>query len=930
MAVTFMVADQVSGALGGGRATVNAEDAPGATGTACGCNDCAVADGVAVERLVDNGNVSEVAKWVDSLLGRPEKRSSAFSSDQEARRHVAAKLKRLETLKRAMEKLEANLRREQVGLALELTPGLSDRYLDGQQCREGERRSFPLSYAQQQMLALQQMHPDSSTYNITRAVRVSAALPLDSEALWAAVRTLVAKHETLRTLFALDPLGGEPQQTVLPTSDCPVSADSYQSSVYPLTELVVRVIDWAGPIAEYNDDEAVGAFIAAHVASAPFDLARELPVRIVAIRAPTSCEDAETRVRVEAGERQWTLVAVLHHIATDGASSAMFWRDLSESYASLLTAGPDRRSVTTAIESSVAQGSAVRYRDYAVWQRERVQSGALDASIAYWCRQFDASDNDCFNPAPIPELPFDKKPAHTGDTAGDLSRGDIVKFRPSDATFARMTALCQSQGCSLYMGLLAVFYVLLSRLSGGATDVTIGTPVSARDREELQQVMGYFVNTLPLRIQSRSSSRGGVTGSSATTCDDEGTFAGLLQSVRAVVLGAFAHMEVPFHEILERVRASGRRRRQMQRRNNDISCRTMYDEGGIDESRMHSLYQVMFALEQHDISDADNLQGCGFGRELQLPHATAKFDLMLTMRVLNHRRNGETSAILEGEMEFPLDKFTRMSVERFTRYYCELLEQVAQLPDASFRTISMIPKDEQRLIVKKWGAPPPLAASSISGDTHIGAFASPFIDECLLQQVRLTPTNWALHYDNGASWSYATLWRESSRVLNALTGISSSRDTGDINCEGGGPQLRVGLFLARGLANAAAIVGAMRTRAVFVPLDASFPRERLRYMIRDAALHTIVTQRSHADKLSELLTDEPVGGERACESNGDDAGCAHVLVLTWEDLPPAGDDGGVLIDLNQQQDRPPNLEDDASAYILYTSGVRCHQQRSLL
>lgn len=893
-----MAADQsAGGGLGGGSAGVE-------TAQGDGLRRLPDADVDGLRRLLDDGGVREVAAWLDAMTSHPETRVGSLSAEQQARREVASKLKRLETLKRAADKLESRLLRQQHGLALQLAPGLSDRCLGMRHRREDGCRSFPLSYAQQQMLALQHMDPDSAAYNVTRAVRVTAELPLDGRALEAAAQSLLAKHETLRTLFELDAISGEPQQVVMSVSSISVRPGNDQARSHPVMHAVVRVLDWTGTAAEYANDSAVGEFVASQFASVSFDLARELPVRIIAIREPGG---------IKATALRWTLVVVLHHIVTDGASSEIFWRDLFESYTCLLST--DLASTTGSLAS---REPVVHYRDYAVWQRERVQSGALNASIAYWCRQFDSAergddgDTRGLKPLPVLELPFDKKPANAGEAAANALKGAVVKFRASDAALERMTALCQSRGCSLFMGLLAVFFELLSRLSGGATDVTIGTPVSTRDREELQQVMGYFVNTLPLRIRSGSSNSDGVRNAPGTSSDERRTFTELLQSVRSVVLNAFAHMEVPFHEILEHIRASTRRQRQMQLQSYGIS--SAYE---MDESRLHPLYQVMFALEHGAVSASNGCRGRDFGPEVLLPHATAKFDLMLTMRVVTRQLGGDTTSALEGEMEFPLDRFTRESVERFTRYYCELLEQVTRLPDKSLDQISMLSRGDQRVVVETWGSPRPLPASAIAVDQLVGAFASPFIDECLRRQVQLTPSNWALHFDDGGSWTYAMLWRESSRVLLALTGLSASRGAGNTMRDTGGGQLRVGLFLPRGLTNAAAIVGAMRARAVFIPLDSTFPRERLRYMIRDAALHAIVTQRSHETKLSELLAGEAGDGCSWMEKDGGE--CVDVRVLTWEDLPDAGDGNDGLLDVWQQQSRQ---EENAAAYILYTSGVR--------
>ncbi|KAE9286071.1 hypothetical protein PR003_g26415 [Phytophthora rubi] len=162
-------------------------------------------------------------------------------------------------------------------------------------------------------------------------------------------------------------------------------------------------------------------------------------------------------------------------------------------------------------------------------------------------------------------------------------------------------------------------------------------------------------------------------------------------------------------------------------------------------------------------------------------------------------------------------------------------------------SIRMLSESERRQLVSKWGMPKPAASSSSSSDKP----SSNFLDECLLAQVQKTQHNPALHFE-GAQWTYRELWSHSGRVASALCMI---------DVPGCAAELHIGLLLDRGLENVAAMVGVLRLKGVFVPLDPEFPRERLRYMARDSGVHVIITQRKHYEIARYLSSPITTGSE---------------------------------------------------------------------
>ncbi|KAF1795104.1 Alpha/Beta hydrolase fold [Phytophthora cactorum] len=547
------------------------------------------------------------------------------------------------------------------------------------------------------------------------------------------------------------------------------------------------------------------------------------PIRVYAF---TSSEKKSTS--------PWILAVVLHHIVADAASSQLFWSDFHELYARFLHKDDHVtiQEFVQNLETKTCSAVHLTYRDFAVWQRSRIRSGVTAPLLQYWTQQLTEG-----GVPPLLELPFDhllddREPNIPEMTA---TKGDIVVFRSSSALQKAFSDLCHSQSASIFMGLLAVFYLMIERLSG-QQDFVIGAPSSGREAAELQNVMGYFVNTLPLRLGGK------VTG------DED--FKSFLKNVREVVLGAYNNMEIPFHKVLEHLRASS------------------HSNGDVERRWQHPLFQVMFSWEQSDEGSSTKYT------ELVLPHQSAKFDLMLSMRY--RHLNGGTERVFEGSLEYPTARFARTTVERFTRYYLELLEQVTSSPTALVRSpsISMLSESEREQLVSVWGMPK---------SPTLPRPPSYFLDECL------------------------ELWNYSGRVAEALCML---------DIPGCSAELHIGLLLDRGLENVAAMIGILRLQAVFVPLDPEFPRERLRYMARDSGLQVIITQRKHAAIATYL----------SYARDSDDESSPRVLC--YEDVDPlASQSNGYLYArdhaftrLQKRQKRDSRDSDTATAYILYTSG----------
>jgi amino acid adenylation domain-containing protein len=388
---------------------------------------------------------------------------------------------------------------------------------------------IPLSFAQRRMWLLHQLEQGAATYNISAAFRLTGAL--DQHALGAAVQDLVDRHEILRTTYATDD-AGEPCSRILPTAQ----------AAPELRVAEVAPEDLTGAI-----EEAV-----AH----QFDLSAELPLRASLLRC---------------SPQEHVLVMVVHHIASDGSSSAPMMRDLIHAY----TARKDGRAPQW-------EPLPVQYKEYAQWQREVLGDVTDPDSVAatqveYWRKELDGV------PQPL-TLPFDRpRPAEAN------SHGDTISLTVAADVAARLQKLADERGASMSMVLQAALAVLLRQLGGG-DDLTIGSPIAGRTDEALADLIGFFVNTQVLRAD--------LSGNP--------TFTELLAQVRDKALTAYEYQDVPFDLLVEAINPER-------------------------SAAYQPLFQVMFAWQSYQKPDLD-IPGLKVTFEQAIP-STAMVDLFFSLTV---------------------------------------------------------------------------------------------------------------------------------------------------------------------------------------------------------------------------------------------------------------------------------------------------------
>ncbi|MEE5040609.1 amino acid adenylation domain-containing protein [Pseudomonas alliivorans] len=449
-----------------------------------------------------------------------------------------------------------------------------------------------LSSAQQRLWFLAQMDGGNAAYHMPLNLRLRGALHV--AALERSFTQLVARHEALRTTFVA--VEGEGRQRIAaPDSGMPLPVIDLRSHADAEARLV-----------ELMDEEG----------AKPFDLTRGPLMRASLIRL---------------ADDDHALLLTQHHIISDGWSVGVLTRDLALLYEAVLQ---DRDADLPPLP--------VQYVDYAAWQRQWLSSDVMDAQRRYW--------RETLTGAPVLlELPTDHKRPAVQDY-----RGGFVPLIVDRALTARLKALGMQQGTTLFMTLLAAWSLVLMRLSG-QHDVVIGVPSANRNQQELDGLIGFFVNTLALRM-TRSENAAAAQ-----------SVASWLQQARRVALDAQEHQDLPFDHVVELLNPP--------------------------RSLAHSpLFQVLFAWEQDQDSD---LILPGLDISPILAHQqVAKFDLQLAL--------SEQDGQIVGGLEYASGLFEPETVVRFGEYLSRVLTQMASDSERSLSSLDLLSPQERDRIVNDW------------------------------------------------------------------------------------------------------------------------------------------------------------------------------------------------------------------------------------
>jgi amino acid adenylation domain-containing protein len=458
---------------------------------------------------------------------------------------------------------------------------------------------LPLSYAQQRLWVLDRMVPGNPFYNLPTAVHLPGEL--DTTVLERALNEIVRRHETLRTVFTLDSTTDEPVQVI---------RDQFH--------IKVKTVDLSGLSA--NDRQAGTAqFTSAEIAK-PFDLEQGPLLRVVLLKLAKSHHVA---------------LMTMHHIISDAGSLEIMMRELTTLYA-----------VYAADKPSPLLELRIQYGDFAMWQKNWMQGEVLEKQLAYWRGILSGE-------LPILEMPTDHQ-----RPAVPTYRGSMQYFDFPDSLVVQLVALNRTEHCSMFMTLLAAINVLLNRYTG-QEDIMVGSPIANRTRPELEQIIGFFANTLIFR----------------TDLSGEQTFRELLNRVRTIASGAYDNQDMPFEKLVEEFQP--------------------------DRYMSHTpFFQVMFNYKGKTVKEQQTAAGgpakneSGGMGEFAVHNETSKFDLWFT---LHH--GGDQ---LWGGIEYNTDIFENSTVSRLMDHFENILLAVTDNPDKSIAELSILTTEEKEQLLVHW------------------------------------------------------------------------------------------------------------------------------------------------------------------------------------------------------------------------------------
>ncbi|MEH2000298.1 MAG: amino acid adenylation domain-containing protein, partial [Nostoc sp.] len=439
------------------------------------------------------------------------------------------------------------------------------------------KQPLPLSFAQARLWFLDQLEGENCLYNVPFFWQISGFLNIT--ALEQAIIAIVQRHEVLRTTFSF-------------VDESPIQV------IHATPKLTMQVLDWRQLTEE--DQLKKAQQLATEELQQPFDLSNPPLLRVKL---------------VQLSNQSHLLLLVIHHIACDGWSMQILHRELFTLYTAFCAGEP-----------CPLPELSLQYADFAHWQRQYLQGEVLQSQLNYWRKQLAEAP-------PLLELPTDKPRPSVQSFRG---RSKFLELN-QDLTL-KLKRLSQESGTTLFMTMLAVFTLLLSRYSGQES-IVVGSAIANRNRRETQPLIGFFVNTLALR----------------TNLQGNPTFLELLERVKQVTLDAYDHQDLPFEKLV--------------------------DELGKERSLSHHpLFQVAFGL-QNETQEKLEIPGLTLTR-FKWENTTTLFDLSLMFR--------ETPQGLIGEWEYATDLFEAKTIQRMTGHFAVLLKGIIDNPQQPINTLPLL------------------------------------------------------------------------------------------------------------------------------------------------------------------------------------------------------------------------------------------------
>jgi amino acid adenylation domain-containing protein/non-ribosomal peptide synthase protein (TIGR01720 family) len=586
---------------------------------------------------------------------------------------------------------------------------------------------LPLHPSQRRLWFLAQLRPQSAVYNVARALMLEGEL--DVAALETAVTTIIRRHAPLRTTFVMDEQG-RPQQKVLPLSDISL----------PVLEINHKDMKDTKKTSVFLGHSSGQAFVSSWLeneVTRPFNLTTDNPQPPLRLRL----------FRLAPGRH--VFLVVMHHLITDGWSMGLFFRELAEIYTAVIQNHLPNLPPLPTSYGQLAQAA---------------QKQHYPADLAYWRQQLQN----------LTPLPF---PTDHPRPAVETFRGQTHSFTLRPALSQAVAALSRRRQVTPFNTLLAAFKLLLHRYTG-QDDLLIGTPTANRHDAAAHDLIGCFINVLPLR----------------TDLSGNPTFRQVLERVRATTLAAQAHQRLPFDVLVEALQPERDLSRQP-------FFQILFVWQNVPGEMGHGLTQIN--------TDKMMLDWGGLSvTPLPVETQTAKYDLTLFLWPA-----GEG---LAGKWEYNSDLFTAQTIKRLHGHLQTILQAIVADPDLSVAQVPLLSDRERRQLLVEWqGETAELPPNTL-------------IHQLVERQAARTPDALAVVAYNGTVITHSLTYDQLNRRANQL-----ARHLRQLAV---GPERPVAVCLPRSVENVVALLAILKSGGAYVPIDPIYPLARIRFILEDALL----------------------------------------------------------------------------------------------
>ena len=612
---------------------------------------------------------------------------------------------------------------------------------------------YPASSAEKRLFILNQIDNSGISYNIPGFYAIEG--DIDVNKFRQAVLTVIHRHDILRSAFTI-----EDREVIQIVQDIPDFEVEVIDSDFDI-DAVTRIpgIDATNGISDIGlangEANPLRDFIR------PFDLSKAPLLRISLVRTPSG---------------QYIFAFDIHHIIADGVSVDNFIKELSAIYSGA-------RLPQLSIQS----------KDFAVWQKKWLRSEEALSQKAFWTAQFEEE-------AQLLNMPVDfVRPLVKS------YEGGVFQFTIPGRIADAIKEVCQSGGATPFMVMLAAYTILLSKYSG-QEDIIVGTPVAGRSHTDLQDLIGMFVNTIPLRQFPAA----------------EETFMDFLQKVKEGSLKAFENQQYPFEELLDDLEIK-----------RDMGRNPIFD------------YMFTYRFDNKQEIRISNL----VLKNVPIQHNISKMDISLEVI---EDRDGEGRSELSVTVEYATRLFTPQTIERLSGHFTRILEQIIADPYTKLKDIELVTEKERSQILRQFNS---ITDPSKSIDSDKTVTAGPIaqtpkhIADLFEENALRFPDNIAVATDKD-TLTYKALNKKASLLADILIAKGCAEDS------------IVGLYIDRSIDLIIGMLAILKAGAAYLPMDPEYPQERIRYMLEDSDAVLVLTQKKFAATLSfvhnKLFVDDPL------------------------------------------------------------------------